>query len=74
MKHFYLLLSIFSVMLSYNHSFLYAKTDPKKPVATKERCYGAVRAGQEDGKDPVAWLWVPLGICEKLANGYLIKE
>ncbi|RIL10685.1 MAG: hypothetical protein DCC75_03825 [Proteobacteria bacterium] len=63
-------------------------TPPKQPKAW-EKCYGVVRAGQNDcssldGKhfcgglaaidaDPNEYLWVPQGFCEKLTGGQLVE-
>jgi uncharacterized membrane protein len=56
-----------------------------KPTYRYEKCYGIVKAGQNDcfgvgnscggtskkDGDPEAWIFVPKGTCSKIANGKL---
>ncbi len=60
-----------------------AQTNIPRPTYRYEKCFGIVRGGQNDcfspanscGKtskrdnDPNAWIYVPVGTCEKIAGG-----
>jgi uncharacterized membrane protein len=60
-----------------------AQTNIPKPTYKYEKCFGIVRGGQNDcfspanscGKtskrdnDPNAWIYVPVGTCDKIASG-----
>src|SRR6266403_1389946 len=60
-----------------------AQTNIHKPTYKYEKCFGIVRGGQNDcfspanscGKtstrdnDPNAWIYVPVGTCDKIAGG-----
>ena len=60
-----------------------AQTNIPRPTYKYEKCFGIVRGGQNDcfspanscGKtskrdnDPNAWIYVPVGTCEKIAGG-----
>jgi uncharacterized membrane protein len=65
-----------------------AQVFPEKPDYKFEKCYGVVKAGQNDcttsahscgstatkDGDANEWLYVPKGTCLKLANGKLAPE
>ncbi|MEW5984814.1 MAG: DUF2282 domain-containing protein [Acidobacteriota bacterium] len=59
---------------------------PQDPGFKAEKCYGIARAGKNDcastgnsscagtskrDSDPKAWLYVPIGYCERIVNGSL---
>ena len=60
-----------------------AQTNIPRPTYKYEKCFGIVRGGQNDcfspanscGKtstqdnDPNAWIYVPVGTCDKIAGG-----
>ena len=60
-----------------------AQTNVPKPVYKFEKCFGVVKAGQNDcfspnhscggtsrkDDDPQSWIYVPAGTCEKIAGG-----
>ena len=60
-----------------------AQTNVPKPTWPFEKCYGIVKAGQNDcfsvshqcggtsteDKDPDSWIYVPKGTCEKIVGG-----
>ena len=67
-----------------------ALADDHKGKGKKEKCYGIVKAGQNDcgnlagthscvghaavDGDPGEWVLVPKGLCEKLVNGKTADE
>jgi len=62
-----------------------AQTNVPKPSYRYEKCYGIVKAGQNDcfgvgnscggtskkDDDPQAWIYVPKGTCSKIVGGKL---
>jgi uncharacterized membrane protein len=65
--------------------YVEAQTNVPKPSYKYEKCYGIVKAGQNDcfgqgnacggtskkDNDPQAWIYVPKGTCEKITGGQL---
>lgn len=71
-----------AVALSLNNGIALA-ADQTKPEISVEKCYGIAKAGkndcgtaahacsgqsQKDG-DPIEWLYMPIGTCEKIIGG-----
>jgi uncharacterized membrane protein len=64
-------------------STAHAQENVPKPSYKFEKCYGVASAGQNDcfstshqcggtaelDHDPDAWIYVPAGVCEKIAGG-----
>ncbi|HZC15908.1 MAG TPA: DUF2282 domain-containing protein [Caulobacteraceae bacterium] len=62
-----------------------AQVNVPKPSYKFEKCYGVVKAGQNDcfspsnscggtatrDRDPQTWIYVPAGTCQKIAGGSL---
>ena len=62
-----------------------AQVNVSKPSYPYEKCYGIVKAGENDcfgvgnscgntskkDRDPQAWIYVPKGTCKKIAGGKL---
>jgi uncharacterized membrane protein len=62
-----------------------AQTNVPKPSYKYEKCYGVVKAGENDcfgqgnscgstskkDNDPQAWIYVPAGTCKKITGGRL---
>jgi uncharacterized membrane protein len=62
-----------------------AQINVPKPTYKFEKCYGIVKAGENDcfsatngcggtvktDRDPQAWIYVPAGTCQKIAGGNL---
>jgi uncharacterized membrane protein len=62
-----------------------AQTNVPKPSYPYEKCYGIVKAGENDcfglgnscggtakkDHDPQAWIYVPVGTCKKIVDGKL---
>lgn len=63
-----------------------ARAGSQEPAFKAEKCYGIARAGKNDcastgssscagtskiDGDPKAWLYVPVGYCERIVNGSL---
>jgi uncharacterized membrane protein len=62
-----------------------AQTNVPRPSYPYEKCYGIVKAGENDcfglgnscgstsrkDHDPQAWIYVPVGTCKKIAGGKL---
>jgi uncharacterized membrane protein len=62
-----------------------AQTNVPKPTYRYEKCYGVVKAGENDcfgngntcggtskkDGDPQAWIYVPKGTCKKIVGGKL---
>jgi len=60
-----------------------AQVHPEKPTYKYEKCYGVVKAGQNDcffagnscagtstaDRDPAAWIYTPKGTCERIVGG-----
>lgn len=60
-----------------------AQVHPEKPVYKYEKCYGISKAGKNDcftarnscagtvatDDDPIAWIYVPKGTCERITGG-----
>lgn len=71
-----------AVALSLTHSVALA-ADKTKPDVIMEKCYGIAKAGKNDcgtaahacsgqsqkDSDPVEWLYMPIGTCDKIIGG-----
>ena len=65
-----------------------AQTNVPKPTYKFEKCYGVAKAGMNDcftrsnacggttklDNEPQAWVYVPVGICQKLTGGALAPK
>jgi uncharacterized membrane protein len=66
-------------------SLAHAQVNVPKPSYKFEKCYGVVKAGENDcfspsnscggtakrDRDPQTWIYVPAGTCNKIAGGTL---
>lgn len=71
-----------AVALSLHNSVAHA-TEKTKPEVTMEKCYGIAKSGKNDcgtaahacsgqsqkDSDPVEWLYMPIGTCDKIIGG-----